>query len=78
MTDLEQKIAALIGEHLGQTPDRSDQAVCVDLGGDCLDLIEVVMAVEDEFDISIEDTDYGDDINVEQLAALVTAKKGAA
>lgn len=54
-----EKVKAIIVEQLGVT----DTAVTMeasfidDLGADSLDIVELVMALEEEFDIEIPDTD---------------------
>ena len=54
-----EKVKAIIVEQLGVT----DSAVTMeasfidDLGADSLDIVELVMALEEEFDIEIPDTD---------------------
>lgn len=54
-----EKVKAIIVEQLGVT----DTAVTMeasfidDLGADSLDIVELVMAIEEEFDIEIPDTD---------------------
>ncbi len=48
-----------------------------DLGADSLDLVEFVMALEEAFDINIDDTELEGVETVGQAFALVQAKKGA-
>lgn len=53
----ENKIKEIIVEQLGVEPeDVTNEASFVDdLGADSLDLVELIMAMEEEFDIKIED-----------------------
>jgi acyl carrier protein len=48
-----------------------------DLDADSLDLAELVMALEDEFDITVEEEELGDIVTVQQALDLVTSKLGA-
>ena len=48
-----------------------------DLGADSLDLVEVVMALEEELDISIPEEDLADIKTVGQAVDVVMAKLGA-
>ena len=48
-------IAYKLDMHLTQVTEEAD--LVVDLGADSLDIIEVIMALEDEFDIEIHDAD---------------------
>ena len=57
--ELEGRICALVADHLGVdigevTPDAS---ILDDLGADSLDVVELVMSLEDTFDIEVEDED---------------------
>ena len=57
--DLEGRIRTLVADHLGVdieevTPDAS---ILDDLGADSLDVVELVMSLEDTFDIEVEDDD---------------------
>ena len=59
MNELEGRIRALVADHLGVdigevTPDAS---ILDDLGADSLDVVELVMSLEDTFDIEVEDDD---------------------
>ncbi|MDP1821192.1 MAG: acyl carrier protein [Acidimicrobiales bacterium] len=48
-----------------------------DLDADSLDLAELVMALEDEFDITVEEEELADIKTVGQAIDMVTAKLGA-
>jgi acyl carrier protein len=56
---LEERIAEIIVEQLGVSREEiSPEASFVeDLGADSLDLVELVMAMEEEFDVEIPDDD---------------------
>lgn len=51
------RLQILVGNHLGIEPDkiRPDADFGKELGADSLDVIELVMSIEDEFEIEIED-----------------------
>ena len=53
------KIKEIIVEQLGVTEDAvaSESSFIDDLGADSLDIVELIMALEEEFDIEIPDTD---------------------
>ncbi|NLL14127.1 MAG: acyl carrier protein [Fibrobacter sp.] len=59
MSDMENKVKQIIIEKLGVSEDKvNPQASFVDdLGADSLDLVELIMAFEDAFDIEIPDED---------------------
>src|SRR2546428_10911133 len=57
MKQLEEKVKDIIVEELGVERDKltADASFMEDLGGDSLDTVELVMALEKEFDIDIPD-----------------------
>ena len=57
--DIVERIKRLIAENLGVALDevRPDAAFIDDLGADSLDIVELVMAIEKEFDVEIPDED---------------------
>ena len=58
-TDLEQRISEMIIEQLGATKEEivPEASFIDDLGADSLDIVELVMAMEERFDIEIPDDD---------------------
>jgi len=56
---LEDRVSAIIVEQLGVTKDELAPGASFidDLGADSLDIVELVMAMEEEFDIEIPDDD---------------------
>ena len=59
MTAVEPKIKKIIEEQLGVEGDRikPEASFIDDLGADSLDIVELVMAMEEEFDLEIPDED---------------------
>jgi acyl carrier protein len=58
-SDLAVRIRALVAEQLGVDPSElsPDANILEDLGADSLDVVEMVMAIEETFDIEIPDED---------------------
>jgi len=56
---LEQRVSAIIVEQLGVSPEEISPGASFmdDLGADSLDIVELVMAMEEAFDIEIPDDD---------------------
>jgi acyl carrier protein len=56
---LEERVTDLIVEQLGVSREEAvlDAAFIDDLGADSLDIVELVMSLEEEFDIEIPDED---------------------
>jgi len=57
MSDVLEKVAGIVVEHLGVDKDKVVAAASFidDLGADSLDTVELVMAFEEEFNIEIPD-----------------------
>ena len=55
--DLLQRICAVVSEQLGVDTDQvtAESYILDDLGADSLDVVELVMAIEDAFDIEVPD-----------------------
>ncbi len=56
---VEEKVRDIIVEQLGVAPDEvvPEASLIDDLGADSLDIVELVMAIEEEFDLEISDDD---------------------
>lgn len=56
---LEQRVTEIIAEQLGVSKEEvvPEASFIDDLGADSLDIVELVMAMEEEFDIEIPDED---------------------
>lgn len=75
MSTLE-KIRAILVQSLGVTPDAvaPESRIVEDLGADSLDKVEIIMAVEDEFNnIDIPDEDAEKIKTVQQLIDYIDA-----
>ena len=57
MSDIETRVKKIIAEQLGvpEADVSNEKAFVADLGADSLDTVELVMALEEEFDIEISD-----------------------
>jgi len=74
--ELNQKITKVIVEKLGVSEDqvKPEAAFIDDLGADSLDQVELIMALEDEFDIEIPDEEAEKLKKVSDVIAYVTSK----
>jgi len=71
---VEERIKAIILERLGLEESREiagNASLIDDLGADSLDLVEVVMALEEEFDMEIPDAEAEDIGTLSQAVAYV-------
>ena len=59
MSDIEQRVRKIVSEQLGTDEDqiKNESSFIDDLGADSLDTVELVMALEEEFDTEIPDED---------------------
>lgn len=59
MASIEERVKQIVAEQLGVDEDQvtPEAAFMDDLGADSLDTVELVMALEEEFDIEISDED---------------------
>ena len=74
--ELLKKITAVVVETLGVKPEAvtRDASFVNDLGADSLDRVELVMALEDEFDIEILDEDAEKFIKVSDVLSYIQIK----
>jgi acyl carrier protein len=74
-SDCGERVKKIIVEHLGVEPEKvvPTAGICTDLGGDSLDNVELVMALEEEFGIEIPDDAAEKMLTVGDAIALVTA-----
>ncbi|MDB4042542.1 acyl carrier protein [Methylophilaceae bacterium] len=59
MSDIEQRVKKIVSEQLGTdiATVKNESSFIDDLGADSLDTVELVMALEEEFDTEIPDDD---------------------
>jgi acyl carrier protein len=69
MSDIEQRVRKIVSEQLGTDDDKikNESSFIDDLGADSLDTVELVMALEEEFDTEIPD-DQAEKITTVQQA----------
>ncbi|MDR2055577.1 MAG: acyl carrier protein [Desulfovibrio sp.] len=77
MSELEAKVVKIIVEQLGVSQDevKPEASFVEDLGADSLDLTELIMAMEEEFDIEIADDDAQKILKVKDAVAYIENKK---
>ncbi len=71
-----QKVKDIIVEQLGVDPEKvkSEASFIDDLGADSLDIVELVMAMEEEFDLEIPDEDAEKLKTVNDVQSYLTSK----
>ena len=74
---MEQKIKALIAEKLNKKVENinNESRLVEDLGADSLDVVELVMAFEDEFGISLPDEDVAKLKTIQDIITYITNLK---
>lgn len=70
------KVKDIIVEQLGVDPEKvkSEASFVDDLGADSLDIVELIMAMEEEFDVEIPDEDAEKLKSVQDVADYLTKK----
>ncbi|MEM8697401.1 MAG: acyl carrier protein [Pseudomonadota bacterium] len=78
MSDTADRVKKIVTEHLGVEADKvtEDAAFIDDLGADSLDIVELVMAFEEEFGVEIPD-DAAEDIATVKDAISYIDKQNA-
>ena len=68
MSDIEQRVRKIVSEQLGTDDDKikNESSFIDDLGADSLDTVELVMALEEEFDTEIPDEEADKITTVQQ------------
>lgn len=76
MSNIETAIKNAVAEQLGVGVDEinNDSSFVDDLGADSLDLVELVMAFEQEFDVNIPDEDTASLVTVQNAIDYINAK----
>ncbi|KAF5301395.1 hypothetical protein FQR65_LT19223 [Abscondita terminalis] len=78
VSDIEQRIKQAVAEQLGIKAEeiKNEASFMDDLGADSLDLVELVMSFENDFDITIPDEDSNEITTVQSAIDYVTKKLG--
>jgi len=80
MSSVEEQVRGIIAEQLGLKADeiKNDASFVDDLGADSLDTVELVMALEEEFETEIPDDDAEKITTVQQAIDYIRARQSAA
>ena len=75
MSSIEERVKKIIVEQLGVSDDQftMDASFVDDLGADSLDTVELVMALEEEFDVEIPDDEAEKITTVKEAVGFVEA-----
>ncbi|ACT50630.1 MULTISPECIES: acyl carrier protein [Methylovorus] len=75
MSDIEQRVKKIVSEQLGanEADVKNESSFVDDLGADSLDTVELVMALEEEFDCEIPDEEAEKITTVQQAIDYVSA-----
>jgi acyl carrier protein len=76
MSDVGERVKNIIVEQLGVTPDQvvPEASFIEDLGADSLDTVELVMALEEEFDAEIPDEEAEKITTVQQAVDYIESR----
>jgi acyl carrier protein len=76
MSDVAERVKNIIVEQLGVTPDQvvPEASFIEDLGADSLDTVELVMALEEEFDAEIPDEEAEKITTVQQAVDYIESR----
>ena len=75
MSDIEERVKKIVAEQLGanEADVKLDSSFVDDLGADSLDTVELVMALEEEFECEIPDEDAEKLTTVQQAVDYINA-----
>ncbi|MGL5255597.1 MAG: acyl carrier protein [Proteocatella sp.] len=71
------KVIEILAEKLDKDASEIEATAKIkdDLGADSLDMVEIVMEIEEEFDIEVEDADTASIITVQDIVDYVEKKQ---
>ena len=74
---IEQKVKSIIAENLGVAEDeiKNTSSFIEDLGADSLDIVELVMQMEEEFEVEIPDEEAENIKTVQNAVDYITTHK---
>jgi len=78
MSDVKDKVKEIMVEQLGLSDVneiKDDSKFIEDLGADSLDIVELVMALEEEFDLEIQDSDAEGILTLADAVQFIENKK---
>jgi len=77
MSSVEEQVRSIIAEQLGLKADeiKNDASFVDDLGADSLDTVELVMALEEEFETEIPDEEAEKITTVQQAIDYILARQ---
>ena len=80
MSSVEEQVRGIIAEQLGLKADeiKNDASFVDDLGADSLDTVELVMALEEEFETEIPDEEAEKITTVQQAIDYINARRSEA
>ena len=75
MENIEQRVKKIVAEQLGvnEADIKNESSFVDDLGADSLDTVELIIALEEEFDFEVPDEDAEKITTVQQAIDYVTA-----
>lgn len=75
--EIQQELLSIVGDQLGQPIESiEDDATFTSLGADSLDMVEMVMRVEEKFEIQIDDNELESYKTFNEFVDFVTRKVG--
>ena len=77
MSSIEEQVKSIVAEQLGVKEEEvtSDASFVDDLGADSLDTVELVMALEEEFETEIPDEEAEKITTVQQAIDFINARR---
>ena len=76
MSEVAAKVTKIIVDQVSAEEVKPEASFVDDLGADSLDLTELIMAMEEEFDIEIADDDAQKILKVQDAISYIESKQG--